>query len=312
MRLLALIFVGGLLAGCGGSSPEEDGSIDFGRNSQFATEYLRVFVTPKDGSSLSVNTLDDSVSAASVDTPIPGHRGREWNFLKEEKHGTSVVTATVSWDHDNPADYLMAGYWAYYPGQHPPELDPLDTEEYAILDGPEIDPADPPSLPLSGTASYAGPAGGNYSYVPGATIQQENPPFVFDAFEGVVTLEADFQAGTVSGCIGCVGDLTRRTAVAPASRGDVRHDISDYELHMLAAPFGTGHFDGGEVDVRHPTREIAFCCGSWGASLSNKPDATGKPRLIAGFAGAGFEEEDGSRSSLFGSFVGLSEDLRNR
>lgn len=310
MRLLALIFAGGLLAGCGGSALEDDGSIDFGRNSQFATEYLRVFLTLEDGRPLSVNTLDDSVATETVDTPIPGHRGREWRFLKDEKHGTSVVTATVSWDEDNPPDYLMAGYWAYYPGQHAPELDPLDTEEYAILDGPEIDPAVPPALPVSGTASYAGPAGGNYSYVPGATLAQRH--FVFDGWEGVVTLNADFQAGTASGCNGCVGDLTIRPAVAPASRGDVRHDISDYELHLGEQPFGTGSFDGGPAEVRHPSRQITASRGSWGGTLSNKPDEAGNPRLIAGFGAARYEEDDGSRGYLFGSFVGLSEDLRKR
>lgn len=74
----------------------------------------------------------------------------------------------------------MAGYWAYYPGRHAPELDPLDTEGYAILDGPEIDPADPPAMPVAGTASYVGLAGGNYSYVPGATLGQRR--FVFDSW----------------------------------------------------------------------------------------------------------------------------------
>ena len=57
-------------------------------------------------------------------------------------------------------------------------------------------------------------------------------------------------------------------------------------------------------------RQIVQCCGSWGATFSNKPDAAGNPRLIAGFAGARFEEDDGSRGYFFGSFVGLSEDLR--
>ena len=312
MRFLALILVGGLLAGCAASSDPEDGDIKFGRNSQFATEYLRVFINPKNGRPLSVNTLDDAVATGTIDTPIPGHRGREWRFLKDEKHGTSVVHAAVSWDEDNPPDYLMAGYWAYYPGQHPPDLDPLETQEHAILDGPEIDVADPPAMPVSGTASYVGVAGGTYAYAPGTTIEEEKPPFVSDGFEGVVTLDADFQAGTVSGCIGCVGDLTVRASLAPASRGDVRHDISDYEVHLGDHPFGTGSFDGGPIDVRHPTRQITQCCGSWGAFFSNKPDSAGNPRLVAGFAGARFKEDDGSVGTFFGSFVGVSEDLRNR
>ena len=117
-----------------------------------------------------------------------------------------------------------------------------------------------PTVPVSGIASYAGPAGGNYSYVPGATLEQRQ--FVFDGWEGLVTLTADFGAGTVRGCIGCIGDLTVRAAVAPASRGDVQHDISDYEVHIGEQPFGAGSFDGGPVEVRHPTRQITQCCGS--------------------------------------------------
>lgn len=104
MRPLTLILISGLLAGCGSSSPDDDGSIDFGRNSRFATEYLRVFLALEDGREFSVDTLDDAIATEAVATPIPGHRGREWRFLKDERHGTSVVQATESWDEDNPPD----------------------------------------------------------------------------------------------------------------------------------------------------------------------------------------------------------------
>ena len=97
MRLLAFVLVGGLLAGCGSSAPKDDEGITFERNSQFATEYLRVFLSLEEGRPLSVNTLDDAVATGTIDTPIPGHRGREWQFVKDEEHGTSVVYAAVSW-----------------------------------------------------------------------------------------------------------------------------------------------------------------------------------------------------------------------
>ena len=309
MRILVILLMTGLLAGCQTSAPEDEG-IRFERNSQFSTKYLRVYLNLQDGRPLTVNTLDDVTSAESFDTPIPGHRAQAWRFLKDEKHGTSLAYAAVSWGSDDPADYLMAGWWAYFPDQHPPELDPLDTEEYSIIDGPEIDPDHPPEVPVSGTASYAGLAGGVYTYVPGATIEERH--FVFDGWEGLATLTADFGEGTVSGCFGCVGDLTVRTAVAPASRGDVLHDISDYELHLLEQPFGAGNFQGGGAEVRHPTREISFAEGFWGGGFSNKPDAAGNPRLVVGFGASYFEEADGSLGKLFGSFVGLSEDFREQ
>ena len=114
----------------------------------------------------------------------------------------------------------MAGWWAYFPGQHPPDLDPFTPLESAIVDGPEIDPAHPPDIPLSGTASYVGLAGGIYAYAPGATIDEKEFPLVSDAWEGISTLTADFAAGTISGCIGCVGDLN---CPAPWPSAGTRH-----------------------------------------------------------------------------------------
>ena len=305
MRILVPLLACAVLAGCYADDPEPDDGIDFERNTQFATEYLRVYLALEDGRELSVNTLDDVDSVEEFVTPIPGHRGRAWRFEQDEEHGTSLVYAAVSYDADDPADYLMAGYWAYFPDQHPPDLDPFDTVEYSILDGPEIDPENPPELPVTGTASYAGLAGGVYSYAPGATLEERH--FVFDGFEGLVTLNADFGAGTVGGCIGCVGDLAVRTAIAPASRGNVQHDISDYEIHLGPQPFGNGHFDNGTATVHHPVRDVTDSAGGWGGSLSNLPDDAGDPRIVTGFAGASFEEADDSIGHFFGSFVGISE-----
>ena len=306
MRIFVFVFLPFLLTACQSTGPEDDGGINFERNSQFTTEYLRVFLTLDNGLPLSVNTLDDVQSVEEFDTPFPDHEGRAWRFLKEERHGTSLAYAAVSWDDDDDSDYLMAGWWAYFPDQHPPELDPFDVVEYSIVDGPEIDPAAPPEMPMTGTASYFGLAGGVFAYVPGATIEQQH--FVFDGWEGRATLEADFAAGTVSGCIGCDGDLSVRTAVVPVSQGDVQHDISGYEMHLAAQPFGEGSFDGSRAEVRHPTREIVDSDGRWGGTFSNRMDSAGNPRLVAGFGSASFEEGDGSLGRLFGSFVGLSED----
>ena len=267
-----------------------------------------VNVTLRDGRPLHVNTDDDVASTEEFDMPIPGHQSQAWRFQKVEEHGTSLAYAAVSWDPGDPTDYLMAGYWAYYPDQHPPDLDPLATVEISILDGPEFDKDNPPDMPVSGTASYAGLAGGIYAYLPGATIRQRH--FTFDGWEGVATLAADFGEGTVSGCIGCVGDLAVRTAIAPASRGDVQHDISDYEIHLFPQPFWDGDFAGGLAVTAHPDREIVRSIGRLEGTFSNKPDAAGNPRLVSGFASSRFNESDESIGYFFGSYVGLSEALR--
>ena len=59
----------------------------------------------------------------------------------------------------------MAGWWAQFPGQQYPDLDFSESEQYAIVDGPGIDGAFPPDLPIEGQATYTGPAGGLYAYV---------------------------------------------------------------------------------------------------------------------------------------------------
>lgn len=311
VRLPAILLLALMLGACGvkPQMTEEDGGISFERNSEFQGPWLRVYLDLADGREVSVNTEDDAVSTGTERSPLPGHQARWWRFVQEEPKGTSYVYALVSWDGDEPVDYLMAGWWAHFNGEQPPDLTYGNLEEYSIVDGPEFDQSAPPELPDTSTASYAGPAGGTYWYAPGATLHEGQ--FVLDGWEAMATLTADFGSGTLSGCVGCVGDFVTRTAVIPASRGDVDAGISDYELHLVSHPWGAdGTFDGGAVEVRHPSREIVDSVSSWGAFFSNRSDADGNPRLVGGFGGADFEEVDGSVGGFFGSFVGLSETFR--
>ena len=172
-----------------------------------------------------------------------------------------------------------------------------------------IDVTVPPETSAAGAGSDAGLAGGAYACAPGATIEARR--FVFDGWEGQASLSADFGDGTVSRCVGSIGDFAVRTAVAPASRGNVRHDIADYEEHLGAQPFGTGRFEVENfVEVTHPSRTFSGTPRSfWGGTFPNKPAADGNLRLVARFAGAYFEEDDGSLGKCFGSVVGLSDTL---
>ena len=289
-----------------------EGSIDFERNSEFSGPRLRVFLTLEDGREVSVNTADDAVATRPGLTPVPGHRARGWTFVKDTADGTSVAYALASWDGDDPADYLMAGWWAEFPGQHFPDLSFGDSIQFAIVDGPEIDPAAPPELPLEGRATYVGQAGGLYTYVPGTGWGEDRGAYVIDEYEGAITIEADFAAATLSGCIGCEGELVTRRAHFGIFLGDELRDVrsiaADYELHLGATPFDAdGNFKHTGVTVRHPARAVTGSEGFWGGALSNIPDRDGNPRLVAGFSGAEFEEGDGSAGSFFGTFVALSE-----
>ena len=139
--------------------------------------------------------------------------------MKETEEGTSVVYALASWDDDNPADYLMAGWWAEFPGQHLPELSFEGSIRYGIVDGPEIDPANPPALPTEGQATYVGQAGGIYSYAPGTDRGEDERVAVLDEYFGTVTLAANFSDGTLSGCIGAPGIWRRNAPISGFSSG---------------------------------------------------------------------------------------------
>ena len=178
----------------------DDGPIEFTRNSEFSGPRLRVFLDLPDGTPVSVNVADDAVATRPGSTVIPGHQARDWTFVKDDEIGTSVVYALVSWDPENPADYLMAGWWAQFPDQHLPQLTFAGSQQYAIVDGPENDPASPPELPLSGQATYAGQAGGLYSYALGSDWGDAAGSRVLEEWEGRIALTADFAAGTVGGC----------------------------------------------------------------------------------------------------------------
>ena len=305
------------VSGCGRSTTttDDEGYIDFGRNSEFAGPKLRVFLTLDDGREVSVSTTDDAVDSRSALTPIPGHQARDWTFIKDVEEGTSVAYALVSWDGDNPADYLMAGWWAEFPDQHFPELSFRDSIQYAIVDGPEIDPATPPELPLAGQATYVGQAGGLYAYVPGTDWGDDAGAYVIDEYEGAITVTADFADATLSGCIGCTGDLVTRRAHFGIFLGDDVRDVraiaAHYELHLGATPLNPdGTFEHDDVTVKHPERTVTHSEGHWGGSLSNIPDQEGNPRLVAGFSGGSFEESDGSAGEFFGTFVALSGSFR--
>ena len=172
------------------------------------------------------------------------------------------------------------------------------------MNGPEIDPAHPPELPQAGKATYSGDAGGVYAYVP----KGDRDAAVVDEFRGTIMLSADFASRTLSGCIGCVGDLsTRRAHFGFILGNEVRDDLSliaDYELHLGTAtisPEGTFEADG--ITVTHPERTQVSSEGFWGGQLSSIPNGDGEPRLVTGFSSVDFAESDGSEASIAGAFV---------
>ena len=141
-----------------------------------------------------------------------------------------------------------------------------------------------------------------------------------EEFAGVITLRTDFAAGTIEGCLGCVGALVvQRLHLASAfdrfetERVELLAHPKDYEVHFAPVKFHPdGTFETKEgVTVRHPERSVETVIKRfWGSGFSNRWDGAGNPRLIVGFNQELFLEKDGSASLITGIFNALSESFR--
>ena len=297
---------------------EDEGRIVFERNTSFDGQVLTVDLKSVQGKRLPVlNTARDAEDTAAYVTPLPGHSGRRWDLLRTGHDGTSLAYALVSWNNEDPTDYLAAGWWIEFPGQYPPNLDVWDDRNLNLVfaDGPELDLSNPPQLPVEGQATYSGNAGGAFLYRYGTdwgdlkdTVEQEE-------YEATMTVNVDFSRNTLQGCIGCEGDIVTRRSHLAQILGEEARDIeiptADYELHFNVTPFNPdGTFEHADVDVMHPERTISYVEGDWGGQLSNRPDAAGHPRLVAGFNSTFFQEADGSLGLFLGIFAPLSEPFK--
>ena len=240
--------------------------------------------------------------------------GRRWTLLKTQTEGTSLAYALVSWNNDDPTDYLAAGYWLRFPGAHPPRLPLSQAEASLFIDGPEIDPSNPPQMPVLGTATYIGEAGGVFSYRYGSDWTGIEEPVAAEEFAGAINITADFGENTLVGCIGCIGDIEIRRAHLYSILGRrVEEPLASpaaYEIRFgntMINPNGT--FENSDVTVSHPERTVTQSEGHWGGSFSNKPDPDGNPRLVAGIADAQFDETDGSRGTFQAIFTALGAAL---
>ena len=308
----------GPVGGGGGQSQTEEDRVSFKRATSFDGQVLTI-----DPGSVGLELLEgfpvlttarDADDTSAYLTPIPGHSGRRWNLLRTGHDGTSLAYVLVSWNNEDPTDYLAAGWWIEFPEQYPPNLDVWDDRNLrlAFVEGPELDPSNPPELPVEGQATYSGEAGGAFLYRYGTDWGDLKDTVAQEEYSAAVTVNVDFSENTVQGCVGCEGDIvTRRshlTQVLGEEVQDIAVPVADYELHFNVTPFNPdGTFLHPDVDVMHPGRTITSVEGYWGGHLSIRPDSAGHPRLVAGFNNAGFEEADGSRGRFLGMFVPLSE-----
>lgn len=180
-RVLVAAIAGAALAlsGCAGGREDEAEPLPpveiptltpepqtFRTGTAFADGVLSVDVLTAGGRTRTLDTVRhlEWTSELFLPRPVqPDHSSREWILANNHYDGRVLLYALVSWDDADPTDYLAAGWWLVYPPDVPTWAFESATRG-VFLDGPELDPAKPPDLPLAGTASYVGGMGGLYTY----------------------------------------------------------------------------------------------------------------------------------------------------
>lgn len=301
------------LVACSSGSMEK---VESGHSTSFDGEVLRIEFEREDGGKERFSALRDRWYAWSWVPFLPNHSGRRWVMGKTNREGTSIAYALVSWDNDEPTDYLAAGYWMRFDGfRRDYDLPIAAADLVMFIDGSEIDPARPPELPVSGTASYTGQAGGIYTYSYGSGWTEYDGPDAGEEFYGPMTVEANFDDMTIAGCIGCAGDLwIERTHLYSVFGRRVDEPLAmptDYEIQFAPTEIEPeGNFLGEDVTVIHPTRTVTQSGGEWSGSLSNRAAPDGNPRFVAGVASAEFMEADGSEGAFNSIFIAIHPSLQ--
>lgn len=270
---------------------------------------LSVTVPTPDGQ---VRTLDtarnfEATWGRFLPRPVqPNFSSREWFLADNHYDGRIVLYAAVSWDNTDPTDYLSGGWWLTYPPDVPYEEFESATLR-AFADGPELDPANPPDLPITGTATYVGGMSGFYTYHYGRNWGELADSSDFTEFAGPMSLTADFDQNRLMGCLGCNGPIETAPGrhlypLVPWRRSDPESLPADYDLHFEAAFGANGTFEDTTVTVAHPDRTITASAGTWQGQFSNVSDVEGNPRRVVGSTDVLFAEDDGSQGQFQGFF----------
>ncbi|MCY4131333.1 MAG: hypothetical protein OXF39_01655 [Nitrospira sp.] len=323
-RMLMVVMAGWIMvfSGClgsGGSLPDVPIPTltpvpqPFRTQTSFVDGVLSVTIPTPDGQTRTLDTIRDLevTWGRFLPRPVqPNHSNREWLLVDNHYDGRIMIYAVASWDNADATDYLAAGWWLTYPPGVPYQAFEAATRG-VFLDGPELNPANPPDLPLMGTATYVGGMGGLYTYQYGRNWGELADSSEVAEFAGTVLLTADFDQNRLTGCMGCAEPIEtapgRHLFPAVPWRGDDPAALpADYDLHFEASFGANGAFEDTAITVMHPDRTITTSAGTWQGQFSNVPDVDGNPRRVVGSTDVHFAEADGSRGRFTGIFDALT------
>ncbi len=281
---------GGPLAGITGDSA----------SASFDGQNVRLTVRRTDGSQLSFNGATDRIESVSYTPVVPGFSFRGDGMSKLTATSVSIAAIYINWNNSDSTDYLAGGYWLHIEGRvFPPKV--IGAEVGAFVDGPEL--SGTPTLPVTGTATFNGRAGGFYGYRSAQSTE-------IGDFDGSASLTANFGNNTISGCIGCSGGVDLSGVAADTSgRTSVFENVNiPVRLRMSAASIqGDGTFRNRSVSLERDDATVTSTSGSWGGRFSTVQVQNGDPRLVAGTAGASWTESTGAEGVFAGAWYAVKQ-----
>ncbi len=323
-RMLIMVVAGWImvLSGClgsGGSLPDIPIPTltpipqPFRTGTTFVDGVLSVDVRSPDGRTRTLNAARHMERSWGLYLPRPvqpNFSSREWLLSENHYDGRIMVYVAASWNDADETDYLAGGWWLIYPPGVP--YTDFDSATRGIFaDGPELDLARPPDLPLTGTATYVGGMSGLYTYHYGRAWGELAETSEFTEFVGRMSLTADFDQNRLTGCLGCDGSIETAAGrylypLVPWQGDDPEALPTDYELHFASSFGANGTFEDTAITVTHSERTITNAAGTWQGQFSNVPDVDGNPRRVVGSTDVHFAEDDGSQGQFTGFFDALT------
>ena len=244
-------------------------------------------------------TIDDSTVSTNLVTNRPFATG-----YIASVGGTKATIAggSVEWSNTNPTDYLAGGYWLHMDAATP------SIEMGAFIDGTDYALQAFRDLPVTGTATYRGRAGG--LYVAAGGIDSLSPGAIeIGEYTGHTQLTANFGTMQIHGRVSNVYTFTQAGQHANGvPYQSIAPEPSDISMVFLPAPINrNGTFGADNVTFTSPTIRFTSSTGSWAGQFSNVDNAAGNPRAAAGTNTGFAETAGGSRFVLTGAFYGATD-----
>ena len=275
---------------------------------------LTVAIARQDGGTLVLDTAEHTETSENLDgaTEFAPDRSSAWATLIDiNASELSAARVQIFWSPSDYSDYLAGGYWFRATGfGEDAEIYDVFTgdagaaEIGAFVDGTEL--RGTPELPITGTAAYDGFAGGLYAAQAGLDAEIEAGTIEVGEFEGDITLTANFDTQDISGTVDNIYlDYTQFTPGGESASGE---SLTDYELELGAAPFGSdGTFTGSDVTLINPSL-TTNTNGSWGGRFSTVDDSAGNPRVVAGTFGGAAHTSGETNVTFVGAFYGATDE----